>query len=183
MEPVACRGLENPAPPDKDPDPSSQPPAGIDKAWCGEVQGKTSALYLKMLSLRVGLGGWYFCLKKVQWDVVRWIYISLELATDVFFSWVQNALLAFMMLLLLAWKVRSGARQHGWRMLLRSLVSGDGEGHAGKEEDLVLGCFCSRLLINLGKGWESSAISHCNLPLKLLRAATPRLTMKTDWLI
>ncbi|XP_060115408.1 uncharacterized protein LOC132587183 [Heteronotia binoei] len=107
----------------KDPSPASQPPVCLDMAQRGVVQGKVSTLYLKLLSLRVGLTGWFFCLKKIQWDMVRWIHVSLELAIDVFFSWVQNALLASMMFLLLAWKVHSGAKQHGWRTLLWSLAA------------------------------------------------------------
>ncbi|KAL8198724.1 UNVERIFIED_CONTAM: hypothetical protein K2H54_021893 [Gekko kuhli] len=141
MEAAACQALlEDQAPPDKDPDPASQPPASIGRARRGAVQGKPSALYLKLLSLRVGLVGWFFCLKKIQWDVVRWIHISLELATDVFFSWVQNALLASMMLLLLAWKVHSGAKQHGWRTLLRSLTA---EVQQAWGQSLLRGCCCS----------------------------------------
>ncbi|XP_077168015.1 uncharacterized protein LOC143824520 [Paroedura picta] len=124
MEPVACQDLpENPAPPEKDPDPATQPPTCVSKTRRGAVQSKPSALYLKLLSLRVGLLGWLFCLKKIQWDVMRWVHISLELATDVFFSWVQNALLASMMLLLLIWKLHTGAKQHGWKTLLRSLTA------------------------------------------------------------
>ncbi|XP_048374566.1 uncharacterized protein LOC125445525 [Sphaerodactylus townsendi] len=141
MEPVACQSiLENSAPPAKDPDLPSQPPARVGRIQRGAAQGKTSGLYLKLVSLRGGLMSWYFCLKQIQWDLLQWIHISLELAIDVFFSWVQNVLLVSMMLLLLAWKAHSGARQHGWRTLLWDLTS---QLQHAWDQSLLRACCCN----------------------------------------
>ncbi|XP_063002881.1 uncharacterized protein LOC134412799 [Elgaria multicarinata webbii] len=97
-------------------------PAAVGKSLQRVVQGGLGALYLHLLSLRVGLLGWYFCLKQIQWDLLHWIHSSLELAIDFCFFWAQNVLLACMMGLLLAWKVHNGAKKQGWAALLRGLA-------------------------------------------------------------
>ncbi|XP_078235531.1 uncharacterized protein LOC144584083 [Pogona vitticeps] len=91
------------------PQPSRAPAKGLRKV----AHGGLSTLYLHLLSLRMGLLGWCFCLKQTQWNFLCWVHASLELATDIFFCWVQNALVACVMLLLLAWKAFSEAKALG----------------------------------------------------------------------
>ncbi|XP_063154991.1 transmembrane protein 270-like [Candoia aspera] len=104
------------------PEPGSSLPTTMGKSLQGAVQGGLRTLYLHLLSLREGILSWYFCLKQIQWDLLCWIQASMELTIDFFFCWAQNALLASMMLLLVAWQVHNGAKEYGWRSFLRRLV-------------------------------------------------------------
>ncbi|XP_067394249.1 transmembrane protein 270 [Emydura macquarii macquarii] len=94
------------------------------------VRGLLSPVCLSLLSLRVSLLGWYFCLWKVQEDLVSCARLSLELCADMFFYWAQNLLLGCMLLLLLAWKASQRAQrcaqrqlQHSWRALERRFLA------------------------------------------------------------
>ncbi|XP_042298253.1 transmembrane protein 270 [Sceloporus undulatus] len=124
MEPDSRQAPHDAQPPGQVPEPSGPllPSVSLGKSFQGMVYGALSTLYLHLLSLRVGLLGWYFCLKQVQWDILCWVHASMELATDLVFCWAQNVLLAFMMLLLLSWKVCSGVTLPGWHPLLRRVV-------------------------------------------------------------
>ncbi|CAI5795113.1 Hypothetical predicted protein [Podarcis lilfordi] len=122
MEPDILQSHADTNPCGRVPEPGPQSPAPVGKGMPGMVQGGLSTLYLHFLSLRVGLLDWYFCFKQIQWDLLRWIHASFELATDFFFCWAQNILLASMMLLLLAWRARDGAKERGWRSVLRGLA-------------------------------------------------------------
>ncbi|CAM4670581.1 unnamed protein product [Caretta caretta] len=123
---VACSELQDA------PDPASEqgPEASLPTRHKVVVRGFLNPFCLSLLSLRVSLLGWYFCLWKVQEDVVSCIRLSLELCTDMFFYWAQNLLLGCMLLLLLVWKASQRVQQRvqaqlqqSWRALERPFVT------------------------------------------------------------
>ncbi|CAM5105025.1 unnamed protein product [Natator depressus] len=123
---VACSELQDA------PDPASEqgPEASLPTRHKVVVRGLLNPFCLSLLSLRVSLLGWYFCLWKVQEDVVSCIRLSLELCTDMFFYWAQNLLLGCMLLLLLVWKASQRVQQRvqaqlqqSWRALERPFVT------------------------------------------------------------
>uniref|UniRef100_A0A8C4WLH5 Uncharacterized protein n=1 Tax=Gopherus evgoodei TaxID=1825980 RepID=A0A8C4WLH5_9SAUR len=89
-----------------------EPEASLPSRYKALVLGLLNPVCFWLLSLRVSLLGWYFCLWKVQEDVVSYVRLSLEFCTNMFFCWAQHLLVGYMLLLLFIWKAYQRVQQY-----------------------------------------------------------------------